>query len=347
MRPLAEFLTAANAARRLGVSAKALRLYEARGLLCPPRTEAGWRVYGPEEMERAAEVVELRALGFGLSDIARLLGGEQEGMERALMAHEAALAGRIGQLEGVIERVRTMRKRVARAHIGRAPERGLFSPAATGITLTLPWPWNGERFDLAGIRALTYLVGPLGSGKTRLARCIAGAVPGAAFLAMDRAEEGQVALPAASAADGTRRSRVEQVLARMLSAGATIGPSLAGLVWLLEDPQPTAFVVDMIEQGLDCATQRVLIAHLRHTADAARPIVLMTRSSAILDVSALGMEEAVIFCPANHAPPAFVQPYPGAPGFEMLVGCLATPDVRARTKGVIACRPEACAVGAG
>jgi len=39
---------------RLGVSAKALRLYEQRGLIAPLRTAAGWRVYGPDEMARAA-----------------------------------------------------------------------------------------------------------------------------------------------------------------------------------------------------------------------------------------------------------------------------------------------------
>ncbi|HRD47212.1 MAG TPA: MerR family transcriptional regulator, partial [Caulobacter sp.] len=47
------YLNASEAARRLGVSVKALRLYEKRGLLTPPRTGAGWRVYGPAEMARA------------------------------------------------------------------------------------------------------------------------------------------------------------------------------------------------------------------------------------------------------------------------------------------------------
>ncbi|HRD79092.1 MAG TPA: MerR family transcriptional regulator, partial [Hyphomicrobiaceae bacterium] len=41
------------------MSAKALRLYEERGLLKPLRTAAGWRAYGQEEMARATVVVEL------------------------------------------------------------------------------------------------------------------------------------------------------------------------------------------------------------------------------------------------------------------------------------------------
>ncbi|MGE0717631.1 MAG: MerR family transcriptional regulator, partial [Alphaproteobacteria bacterium] len=45
-------LNPAEAARRLGVSAKALRLYEQRGLIAPARSAAGWRAYGPDEMVR-------------------------------------------------------------------------------------------------------------------------------------------------------------------------------------------------------------------------------------------------------------------------------------------------------
>nr|WP_245319666.1 MerR family transcriptional regulator [Mesorhizobium temperatum] len=43
------------------MSAKALRLYEQRGLIAPIRTAAGWRAYGPVEMSRAAEIAALRA----------------------------------------------------------------------------------------------------------------------------------------------------------------------------------------------------------------------------------------------------------------------------------------------
>jgi hypothetical protein len=64
----------------------------------------------------------------------------------------------------------------------------------------------------------------------------------------------------------------------------------------------------------------------------------MTRSSSILDLDALGPDETVLFCPANHAPPFHVAPYPGAPGYEALASCLATPEVRARSEGVIAVR---------
>lgn len=67
---------------------------------------------------------------------------------------------------------------------------------------------------------------------------------------------------------------------------------------------------------------------------------MLTRSSAILDLTAVGADEAIILCPANHSPPTYVAPYPGTPGYEAVATCLASPEVRARTEGVIAWRPQ-------
>jgi hypothetical protein len=99
-------------------------------------------------------------------------------------------------------------------------------------------------------------------------------------------------------------------------------------------------VVDMLEQGLDQATQEALIAHLRRRGPQARPLFCLTRSSAILDLDCVGPNEAIILCPANHSPPTRVEPYRGMPGYEAVATCLASPEVRARTEGVIAWRPQ-------
>ncbi|MGN6149602.1 MAG: MerR family transcriptional regulator, partial [Rhizomicrobium sp.] len=42
-----QYLSPSEAARRLGVSVKALRVYEQRGLVKPLRSQADWRAYGP------------------------------------------------------------------------------------------------------------------------------------------------------------------------------------------------------------------------------------------------------------------------------------------------------------
>jgi DNA-binding transcriptional MerR regulator len=77
----APFLSSSAAARRLGVSTKALRLYEQRGLITPGRTAAGWRTYGPSEIARATEIVTLRALGLSLSQVARVLDDDPRALE--------------------------------------------------------------------------------------------------------------------------------------------------------------------------------------------------------------------------------------------------------------------------
>jgi hypothetical protein len=57
-------------------------------------------------------------------------------------------------------------------------------------------------------------------------------------------------------------------------------------------------------------------------------------------LDAVGADEAIILCPANHSPPTRVATYHGAPGYEAVAMCLASPEVRARTEGVIAWRPQ-------
>ncbi len=340
MRSSHEVLNPSEAAIRLGVSTKALRLYEQRGLITPIRTAAGWRAYGPDEMTRAAEVVALRALGLSLAQVARVLNGDIRGLEPVLSAHHATLEGRIRDLVAMAGRVRDIRDGLGR---GQAPSAGdlaqVLAPTAhPPVAFDLPWPWGGERFELRDIRPLTYITGPLGSGKTRLARCLADAISGADFFGLERLTDDGAAARARLDADPGLKARVDHLLAWLVEDGATATNALTALLAGLEADRPSALVVDMIEQGLDKDTQEALIAELRRRAPGARPLVLLTRSNAILDLDSVGADEAIVFCPANHAPPFRVAPYAGTPGYEALASCLASPDVRARTEGVIAVR---------
>ena len=331
------YLSPSEAARRLGVSAKALRLYEQRGLVAPLRTEAGWRVYGPGEMERAAEIAALRTLGFSLAQVARVLKGDPEGLEPALAMHQAMLDDRLRALLATIDRVRAVRNDLTR---GGAPTAGDLarladSASGPGVAFDLPWPWGGERFELRDIRPLTWIVGPLGSGKTRLAQRLAEALPDATFLGLER-QGGAAKLND----DPALRSRVERTLAWLVEDGAAETDALTDLIAGLEADGPAALVIDMIEQGLDQATQEALIAHLRRRGPAGRPLFMLTRTSSIVDLAAVGPDEAILFCPANHSPPIRVAPYAGSPGYEAVATCLGSPEVRARTEGVVAMRPE-------
>jgi DNA-binding transcriptional MerR regulator len=339
----ASFLSASEAARRLRVSTKALRLYEQRGLLAPGRTAAGYRIYGPDEMVRAAEIVALRALGLSLLQVAQVLEGDSQSLELALIAHEATLEGEIRKLVNTRDKVRSLRADLVRGHAPAAGEvaRVLGPSAEFNVAFELPWPWGGERFELRDIRPITYIVGPLGSGKTRLAQHLAETLPNATFLGLERLEEGGAASAVRLDADPSIESRVDRTLAWLVDEGAVVSEALVALLVGLEAEGPAVLVVDMVEQGLDQATQEALIAHLRQRATArARPLFLMTRSSAILDLAAIGPDEAILFCPANHSPPVRVAAWPGAPGYEAVATCLGSPDVRARTAGMFALRPQ-------
>ena len=175
MTSAAQFLNPSEAAKRLGVSAKALRVYEERGLIEPRRTAAGWRVYGPKEMARAAEIVELRAFGLSLNEVARVVGGDARILERALAAHQANLQARIRALNDTVQKVQQMRGELGRGMVSAASEIArLLGPVGDiSIAFDLPWPWGGERFELRDIKPLNHIVGPLGSGKTsaRHANC--------------------------------------------------------------------------------------------------------------------------------------------------------------------------------
>jgi len=336
----AQYLSPSDAARRLGVSAKALRLYEQRGLVTPVRTAAGWRAYGPAEMARASEVAALRALGLSLAQVARVLGGDPQDLEPALAAHQALLEDRALQLSLLVARVSALRAGLARGQVPGAQDiAGLVSgPGELAVAFELPWPWGGERFELRDIRALNFIIGPLGSGKTRLALRIAETLPGATFVGLDRLES-SADCRGLLASDPALQRRVDQALAWLLEDGAQVSDALMALLAALETEGPAVLVVDMIEQGLDQATQEAVIAYLRRRPPGARPLYILTRSSAILELAAVGPDEAIILCPANHSPPTRVAPHAGAAGYEAVATCLASPEVRARTEGVIAWRP--------
>ncbi len=331
--------TPAQASAALGVSAKALRLYEQQGLLLPDRTRTGWRTYDAGAMARAAKIAALRRLGLSLVQVARVLDGNSHDLDVGLAAHEARLSEQGQQTAAAIERVRSLRADLAQ---GRAPASERLSQALTqtaplSVGFALPWPWDGEWFAIHDVPRLTFITGPLGSGKMRFAQRFAGALSDAVFLGLDRLSD--PALAQCPADDVGFAEQVERRLTWLVEDGAERSDALTALVVALQTATPTTLVIDMVEQGLSAAAQTALMAHLRLRGTSKRALVLMTRSSAILDLDALEPTEAVILCPANHSMPIRVAPYPGGQGYEAVATCVASPEVRARTAGIVARRP--------
>ena len=108
------FLSPSETARRLGVGVRALRLYERRGLVSPARTQAGWRVYGPGEIERLHQVLTLKSLGLSLARITQLLGGRVADLPALLALQEDVLTQRINDLQRARKSVQVARTKVAR-----------------------------------------------------------------------------------------------------------------------------------------------------------------------------------------------------------------------------------------
>jgi MerR family transcriptional regulator, thiopeptide resistance regulator len=102
-------------ARASGLSVRALRHYEAIGLLDKPRrTSAGQRVYSPDDVARLYCIMALRSLGLGLSAIGRCLESEGtvlleivhrhlDGVER-LLEEQSRLRTRLRFMVAALER---------------------------------------------------------------------------------------------------------------------------------------------------------------------------------------------------------------------------------------------------
>src|SRR5579859_2933858 len=87
-----ELLRIGRIAERTGMSAKALRLYEERGLLTPTsHSPAGYRLYGPDALQRLMQIALLKRAGFSLAEIGLLLSRDPQQGAVVLATRIAAL----------------------------------------------------------------------------------------------------------------------------------------------------------------------------------------------------------------------------------------------------------------
>jgi len=114
------------AAKSSGVTAKMIRHYESIGLLRPARrTEAGYRLYGADDIRVLQFIHRGRALGFSLDQIGGLLALWQDqdrasaDVRRLARTHIDELERRIAELEAM---KRTLQGLVASCHGDRRPD---------------------------------------------------------------------------------------------------------------------------------------------------------------------------------------------------------------------------------
>ncbi len=113
--------TVGKAAQAAGVSAKAVRLYEAKGLLPEARrTQAGYRAYTDDEITVLRFIRQAKTLGLSLGEIRDILDLHRGGTTPC--PHVVALLGqRIREIDRTITELRQLRHALAgtRAHARR------------------------------------------------------------------------------------------------------------------------------------------------------------------------------------------------------------------------------------
>lgn len=111
---MSPYLSPSETARRFGVSGKALRIYEAKGLVIPERTPADWRVYGPDQIARLQQVIALKSFGLTLGRIGELLSGRTVDLTKFLTLHEAMLRRQQEEVDHALSLVVSARSKLAK-----------------------------------------------------------------------------------------------------------------------------------------------------------------------------------------------------------------------------------------
>jgi DNA-binding transcriptional MerR regulator len=93
-------------ARLAGVSVRTLHHYDEIGLVCPSdRTEAGYRLYAPADIERLQQVLFFRELDFALEEIQRILTDPEFDLGAALRLQRRLLEERAIRVKALIAAV--------------------------------------------------------------------------------------------------------------------------------------------------------------------------------------------------------------------------------------------------
>lgn len=102
-------------ARQAGVTRKAIRFYEAAGVLPPPtRGENSYRLYGPEAAEMLRFVTRATGLGLTLAEVKEIIAIRQGGRPPCAHVHRL-LSEKLRELDRKHEDLLEMRRQVRRS----------------------------------------------------------------------------------------------------------------------------------------------------------------------------------------------------------------------------------------
>ena len=99
-------------AHRLGISIKALRVYENAGLVRPDRREGGWRIYSPDDVARLHQVLALKSVGLSLAQVRQVLDAPASDLKQTLGIQQRHLAAQISDLKKRLAAVNLAQRRL-------------------------------------------------------------------------------------------------------------------------------------------------------------------------------------------------------------------------------------------
>jgi DNA-binding transcriptional MerR regulator len=102
-------------AEQTGLGVETLRFYERSGLLDPPsRTEAGYRMYGADALERISFIKRAQILGFTLDEIKQIIVERRAGHSPCAKVRDV-VRNRLRELDERMAEMRRYRKELAAA----------------------------------------------------------------------------------------------------------------------------------------------------------------------------------------------------------------------------------------
>jgi MerR family mercuric resistance operon transcriptional regulator len=105
-------MTIGELARRVGLRPSAIRYYEARGIVPPPRSGSEYRLYGSETVAVIRFVRRARELGFSLEQIRQLIDASRD--DPPCVTCRELLHQHLVQVEEELRRLRALRNRLRR-----------------------------------------------------------------------------------------------------------------------------------------------------------------------------------------------------------------------------------------
>jgi DNA-binding transcriptional MerR regulator len=112
---MADSLDIAEVARLTGLTPRALRFYEARGLVRPLRTASGRRHYGAAQLEQLHRVIAMKRAGLTLAQIQKFSAGRIIDLRHLIAAQMESLQERRGALDQAYALLSSILSRIDRS----------------------------------------------------------------------------------------------------------------------------------------------------------------------------------------------------------------------------------------